>query len=600
MSGGAADLPMPSDSAGVMKWMEQQVQRAMSALSPAMRAAEVPVPPEAELLMPEVYLDADVMGVASHLSDLCRAEEIYRMDREVVTIDETTGRTEAMPPARFVTWIGERVKFYKLGKKGKTYESITEQTAKLVLLSDRFKRKLRRVTAVHTVKMPVWRRTEGQRTVELLPPGYDAGSGVYTVQNPDLDYAEDLPVAEAAAFFRRLLGGFPFGDPEQGMANQLSYMLSLYMRAMVAPDKLPAYVIGANLVSSGKGILAKLGICAVYGRASTTSLSKDEELKKELDVVARHARPYVFFDDLGGTINNRDLNAWLTSTHRAGRVIGTGETFEMPTAAMLIFTGNQLKLSPDLERRRVAIDLFAQDAAPDRPEPEEPITDEWLMEPENRKKLLAGLWAMVRHAFSAEGRELGKTRRYGKPLGSFEVWSRTIPPVVLRAGFVDPLTRVVMPDSGDITGEDGKRTLQEAIADLCLPVNGAGTLTLVGLVRYARRASAFTERLHTVEEVILMLDADRNGWREEEYEDEYGNPEKRLPQTDAERRAQAEGWVQPARGNNPGMLSSFGYHIRKYCGRAIRRTNSRGEVEEYIFSDRASSKQSAFQVRRVK
>jgi len=575
----------------------KRIQAMLGPMLPAMRQAGVPVPEASELAMPEVYLDGDVVQVASQLSDLCRGDEIYRMDREVVTIDEGTGRLEPMLPKRFVTWAGERVKFYKLGAKGKRYESMTEQLASLVLASDRFKGRIRQVTAVHQVKMPAWGPdAQGKRTVRLLPGGYDAASRVFTVRAAGLEYAEDWSLEQGRKYLRRLLGGFPFGDMEQGMGNQISFMLSLYMRAMISPDKLPAYVIGANLVSSGKGILAKLGICAVYGRASTTSLSKDDELRKELDVAARHGRPYLFFDDLGGTVNNRDLNAWLTSTHRSGRVIGTGETFEMPTAAMLIFTGNQLKLSPDLERRRVAIDLFAEEAAPDRPEPEEVITDEWLMDPEKRETILAALWSLVRHAYSAEGEASGK--RYGKPLGSFEKWSRVVPRVCVRCGFADPLARVVMPDSGDLSAEDGKRTLQEAIADLHLPVGGQSILQLVDLIPYARRAGAFVERLGTVEDVMVRLDGmERGGWREQDWGDGYSA---RKPETEIERRVQAERWVEPVRGGDRGMLSSFGYHIRKYCGRKIHVPSMTGEARDYMFSDRASSRSSAFTVKRVR
>jgi hypothetical protein len=589
----AGEAVDPEEQAAFMR----RLQEMLGPMLPAMRAAGVPMPEASELAMPEVYLDADVLQVASQLSDLCRGDEIYRMDREVVTIDEGSGRLEPMPPKRFVTWIGERVKFYKLGAKGKRYESMTEQMASLVLCSDRFKSRIRQVTAVHQVKMPAWGPVvEGKKTVRLLPGGYDAASRVFTVRAAGLEYAEDWPVEQGVQHLRRLLGGFPFGEMEQGMGNQISFMLSLYMRAMIAPDKLPAYVIGANLVSSGKGILAKLGICAVYGRASTTSLSKDDELRKELDVAARHGRPYLFFDDLGGTVNNRDLNAWLTSTHRSGRVIGTGETFEMPTAAMLIFTGNQLKLSPDLERRRVAVDLFAEEAAPDRPEPEEVITDEWLMDPEKREGILAAMWALVRFAYSKEGQATGK--RYGKPLGSFEKWSRVVPRVCVRCGFADPLVRVVMPDSGDLSAEDGKRTLQEAIEAMRLPVGGKGILQLVDLIPYARRAGAFVERLGTVEDVMVRLDGmDRGGWKEEDWGDGYAP---RKPETEPERRAQAERWVEPVRGGDRGMLSSFGYHIRKYCGRKIHTQNALGETRDYMFSDRASSRSSSFSVLRLR
>jgi len=218
------------------------------------------------------------------------------------------------------------------------------------------------------------------------------------------------------------------------------------------------------------------------------------------------------------------------------------------------------------------------------------------MDPEKRETILAALWSLVRHAYSAEGEASGK--RYGKPLGSFEKWSRVVPRVCVRCGFADPLARVVMPDSGDLSAEDGKRTLQEAIADLHLPVGGQSILQLVDLIPYARRAGAFVERLGTVEDVMVRLDGmERGGWREQDWGDGYSA---RKPETEIERRVQAERWVEPVRGGDRGMLSSFGYHIRKYCGRKIHVPSMTGEARDYMFSDRASSRSSAFTVKRVR
>ena len=342
----------------------EQAQKFFAPMLPAMAAAGV-APPEANpLAMPEIYLDADVNAVAGKLCDLMRAAPLYRMDKTLVTIEEDSGRTEVMSPARFVTWSGERAKFWAMTKKGKQYMTMTEQMAKLIIVSNGFRDVCRPVKAVHRVRLPVIRDyVEGEPVVELLPLGYDKASGIYTIAEA-LEFREDLPVEEAVAFFRALLQDFPWGDAEQGMGNQMAYMLTHFCRGMVAPAKCPIFAFMANLPGSGKGLLANMGLYPVFGKVKGMSLPEPVELKKLLDMAAQVATPYLFFDNLPpGTLKSPLLEAWATMDEWSGRVIGTGLEFEMPAHAVLVMTGNGMKLGPDLTRRSLFIDLFAEEGS---------------------------------------------------------------------------------------------------------------------------------------------------------------------------------------------------------------------------------------------
>ena len=595
MTGGA--VPMSGD--GLPEGLMAHIRAFMGPMLPAMMAAGVTLPEGQENAMPQIYLDPDVLAVAQQLADICRGDELYRMDREVVTIEEGTGRTENMSPARFVTWAGERAKFWKaVGKDEKPkFETMTEQMAKLILLSDRFKSKIRPVEAVHRVRMPVIRGEDenGAPIVELLPLGYDAASRIFTTRLA-LDFDEAMPLEESVAFFRGLLASFPFGDFEQGLGNQLSYMLTLFCRAMVAPSKVPAFVFLANLQGSGKSILAKLGLYTVFGKAAASTLSEPNELKKTLDMAARHATPYLFFDNLTGTLKSPLLDAWATTEEWTGRVIGLGEEFCMPTAAMLIMTGNALKLSPDLARRSVLVDLFAEQTSAERPAPKEPLTDRWLRRDRNRKRILAALWAMVREAFGPVGAASGI--HPGKALASFEEWSDVIPRVLVRCGFADPLVKVVLPDSGDVSADDAKRLMEWVIQGMHLRAGESKSITLAEMIPIARRCGAFVERLDTVENIMVQLDGMKDGWHSQDWED--GGPT-RYPESDAERRAQAEGWISPDRGQQKGHLTSLGYQIRKCAmfGRKVTLTDSQGKVMEYRFGSREASRTSTFVVTRL-
>ena len=583
--------------------LSRQVAAQLGPLVPAMVAAGVPVPASNESLMPLVYLSDDALVVSQALSDIMRVAELYVMDREIVTVEAHTGRTESMTPIRFVTWAAEYARFYKTGKKGMTFQTMTENMARTVLACDRFRCKLKKLSGVHVVKMPCWRDTpEGNKVVALLPQGYDPETKVYTVQG-GLDYAEDVPVAEARGVFRRLFGAFPFGDAEQGMGNLVSYLLTLFTRAMVDPSKVPAYVFLGNLVGSGKTVLAKVGLCTMYGGANTNTLSEPQELKKELDMAARHALPYLFFDDLAGSINNRDLNAWITGTTRAGRVIGTGDSFVGATKAMVVMTGNGLGLSPDLERRSIKVDLFAEQTVTERPDPEEPITDEWLADENNRARVLSALWALVRFAYSEEGRAL--EARHGKAMGSFEAWSRVVPLICVRNGFADPLVQVILPDSGDMAGADAKALMEAVIRSLGLRVGQVHTMLLPELVPIARTHGLFVEIVGTIDSVVAHLEAS-NGWRDQEWGDGF---QARKPENDDEKREQARTWMSPDKGRERGTLTRLGYQLGpQKCsvfGRKIliNRTGIRGApdfVEEYRFGNREGARTRTFEISRLK
>lgn len=594
---GAVDEAMQAAVAGAPPGVAEWLAKLLKPVAPHILASRVPLPEPVENGMPEVYLDADVLVVATELGEICRGDELYRMDRQLVTIDEGTGQTLGMSPKRFVTWASERAKFYKMGKEGPKYESMTEQMASLILASDRFSVKIRPVVSVHLVRQPV-RRKGGK--VELLEEGYDAEQRIFTVRQP-LIFDEGMDVLDAVRYLKELLGSFPYGDPEQGMANVLAYLLTLFCRAMVAPAKVPGWVFLANLVGSGKSIMAMMGMRVIYGKSTMTTLAEPNELKKTLDMAARYALPYLFFDNLTGTLKSPLLDAWATGEEWGGRVIGTGEAFEMRTTATLIFTGNGLKLSDDQDRRTIKIDLFATEGSADRPEPVVDITEEWLVDPVNRSKILACLWALVRYAFCEEaGTRQGKVA--GKGLASFKKWSSIVPEVLVRCGFSDPLNKVVLPDAGNMAEEDTVRCLRAVLVSLNLAPGQSGRVELKDIVPVARLNGCFTDRLGTVEDIMVKLDGMHKGggWKEEEYP---GEVSLRLPQTEEERRQQAARWIDPDRGaKEHGTLSSLGYRIRKKCGQTIKipATKQGQEAQEYQFSTREGARHSVFVVVRVK
>src|SRR6478735_298920 len=176
-----------------------QERKFLGGLLPRMRAEGVNVPPEMANLAPEVYLGPVKLQIAADCAEVLRHKDIYLMGEEIVTIEK--GLPRVMTPHAFVTWLDQHVVCYKFAKEAKQMQSMGPDTARIVLESAAFRVKLRRLTGINKVKLPVW-RTEKippafaapkdepvryRKFPELLQPGYDPETGIYTLQG-GLDY----------------------------------------------------------------------------------------------------------------------------------------------------------------------------------------------------------------------------------------------------------------------------------------------------------------------------------------------------------------------------------------------------------------------------
>jgi hypothetical protein len=616
--------------------LPEQMRELQAALAPLAERHNLPAPRSD--LGPEVYIGpgSDLREIAMKLGEICRdpSKGLFFSDPEIVTIDREKGSTEIMTPDRFRSWIADWALI------GARYEKSTGRVEKCtlgcemargVLASDHFRRKIPRLAAVNVIKQPVKRR--GGK-VELLPVGYDAESQVYTLEG-GLDYPEDMSIDDAIVFFRRLYTTFPWGDEGRSLGVHMAAGLTLYCQHLLPTGTLtPMFVYNANQGGSGKSLLATIWLWAMYGSAETMNLVEGhDEMKKELDTAAQAMTPYVFFDDQDGWLENRLLNSWLTSRVWAGRVLGTPRKFSMPKRAVTILTGNNVTLSPFLSRRSVLSDLFAKQQLVDRVLPADTIhmDDAWMAEEANRKAVLGALWALVRWSCVpreelvvvdgkevsqvVQGRLLGdgkRARPTGKPLDSFETWSKIIPQIVVDGMFGDPLERPNLPDAGDKSGQEMRQLMRAVIKEhlwkevpqmepdgeggfvasgemVLVPIQAA-RVELSQMLRLARRLGLFSEILETTD--LVLVDLQRGGkgkgfWREK-YAEGLGW-EERLPETDEERRAQAESWYDKS------MANKLAARVKGVQAQYF--TGDDGAV--YQLGDRVAGRVSSFMIRRV-
>ena len=593
-------IPLP----GAAKLLDGVPWYAIDKLRSFYVAAGVPVPEAIAEKVPNVFLGSTVRDLASNISANLRNTDcgLYLQNEDVVTIDEGTGRTKLMTPERFVSWVEDMIVFWKYDKQHQEkVQSMSPQTAKLVLVNGHFREKLPVLRGVNMVKLPVAVKGGG---VRLLSQGYDGESGIFTVRG-GIDYPEDIPLDHAVERLKEMHAFFPWGDAGRSLAVHLTSMLTVFCLAMVrAGARVPMFFYNSNMVGSGKTQLAKMALLLVHGRAGVATLwERSEEFKKELDSAAQALEPFLFFDDISGYLRNELLNGWLTSPRWDGRIMGTRERFSVELRGVTIITGNQLKLSDDIGRRTLTADLFATQTVQERqlPVDVQRITDSWLLEDEVRSPLLGCLYALVRHAYGEGATARRAEMKALRPLESFEDWSRLVPPIVLAAGFGNPLGIVVLPDAGNTDNTDRAKTIVKAIELFALPVfKKSVTVTLVDLCVAARQAGCFLDVLGTTEEQVRELDARRGPWpmyeavtvgvTKNEITGEFekaSEVDRRAPATDEEREKVAERFMDRT------QSTAFGMRIRKALGMEFLHAEAR-----WIFGGREDARKSSFTLRK--
>lgn len=596
------NVPVPPTPSGVMPGFSAQQ---LALLLPMMQALNLPIPDTVADRVPEVFISPSMRDLANGFGDNLRGAGLYRRDADIVTVDEGTGKTEEMTPERFVTWAENFVLAWHLDKdKAKKYKSISSLQAKLVLSSDDFRVKIPRLAGVNMVKLPVLTKGEdGKTALRLLPQGYDAETGIFTVRG-GLDYDEKMDINKAVARWKSLHQYFQWGDDGRSLAVHTAAALTVFCSAMLGKDeRAPMFVYNSNSPGSGKSILVTLILLLVHGRAGVTTFwDSKEDLKKELDALAREYAPFVFFDDLMGKVQSTLLNAFLTTKTYDGRIIGGGGRFSAELRAITFMTGTGLKLRDDLGRRSLLVDLFARQAAVDRVLPPEAteITEEWIMRDEVRGELLGCLFAFVRNAHDPEGerpKDVGTARK----IPSFSGWSRLIPPILLKSSFKDPTEIPNLPDAGDLDRQQREKVVDCAIREfLIAPKLSSVVVTLTQLAAIARRESCFLHVLLPVEQNLKELEDRRGGWPKCDLKktgwvtDAFGESvwteveERRAPETDAERLVCAAQYMDRS------QATSFGYWIRKVLGY---QPFIEGRLWE--FGSREEANHSAFVVRLV-
>ena len=256
-------------------------------------------------------------------------------------------------------------------------------------------------------------------------PGYDPISKLYYAPLGSIPHVKDNPskddAVKAAAFIADIFCDFPFADDKSSLSNMLGYMVTVVVRELIV--LVPLGLFDAPGAGTGKGLLAKAIVISATGRdiGMTTLPESPEETRKKITSLLMSGASVVVFDNVEKTVYDASLASVLTTEVWSDRLLGTNEVVETSNRAIWLMTGNNIVLSGDIPRRAVKIRLNADMIRPwerDSRDFKHSLPEYFF---ENREKIITALLTMARAWVVA-----GKPSWSGRPLGSFEQWSRVV------------------------------------------------------------------------------------------------------------------------------------------------------------------------------
>lgn len=315
----------------------------------------------------------------------------------------------------------------------------------------------------------------------LQAPGYDHDTGtlfwpresyVAVGENPSQEDARG-----ALSALEEVVSDFPFARPEH-RAAWVSGVLTILARPAI-DGPCPLFAVDATTRGTGKSRLVDAAVRLATGSyAARTSLpDDDDEMRKRITALMLEGDPAVCLDNITRPIALASLDAVLTATTWKDRLLGSTANVTAPARAVWWATGNNLVLGGDLSRRCLHIRLESPLENPEeRTGFAHPDLLAWVGS--ERKRLVACALTILRSYFAAGCPAMGTGL-----WGSYEAWSRIVPPALVWAGSPDPLAARA---TADPAMDEEKRALViliDGIRRLCpVTLDGARPLSAKAMI----------------------------------------------------------------------------------------------------------------------
>jgi len=220
-----------------------------------------------------------------------------------------------------------------------------------------------------------------------------------------------------------------YGDGVAAMTNLIGLTLLPFMREMV-DGPTPGHLLTKPAPGTGASLLTDVVSIITTGSTSPAMAmpGNKDEMGKTLTSVLANGNTIVFFDNISHAVDSGELASAMTTPVYAARILGKSQTVETEVRCVWILTGNNVKLSHELVRRLLMIDLNAKVKNPElRTDFKHQDIRGWATE--NRGELVWACLTLIQNWIAR-----GQKRDTTTVLASFENWSTVMGGVLKAAG----------------------------------------------------------------------------------------------------------------------------------------------------------------------
>ena len=286
--------------------------------------------------------------------------------------------------------------------------------------------------------------------------GYDEATGLFYQPNTMFPPVPETPTAQDVTEAQDTLLR-PFRAYNLPSDTDRAVLVAALLTAVVRKTlpTAPAFAVSAMQAGSGKTKLAGCLAAMTCGKEVPAAQwpSGKEEIQKTVLSLLISLPSTLLFDNLENAVASDALAAVLTSPEYVARKLHASFAPTVQTNALFLFTGNNVQVSGDLNRRVLRINITPPgiDAHAVRFD-FDPLSETVRNWPGMVRAAL-----VLMKAYMAAGRPV----QAGTPFGSFEAWCRMVRDCTMWMGFTDPVA-VIAQNYAD----DDETAMLHAVMDL--------------------------------------------------------------------------------------------------------------------------------------
>lgn len=219
------------------------------------------------------------------------------------------------------------------------------------------------------------------------------------------------------------------GEGDSAVTNLISMVLLMFGRDLV-DGPTPGHLLTKPSPGTGASLLTD--VCSIIANGEVTPAlalpTSKEEMAKTLITIMADGSNMIYFDNIDQSIDSGELASAMTAPKYKARMLGKSQSIEAEVRAVWVLCGNNVRLSQELIRRLVMVDLDARMANPEKRSGwRHADIRGWVGQ--NRGKLVWACLTLIQNWVAK-----GMKPEPSAILNSYENWSRVMGGILRDAG----------------------------------------------------------------------------------------------------------------------------------------------------------------------